>query len=103
MKLLQNTRMTVKTLVCSLCCWLQSARSDETDLKITNPEIKFVFSHVFLLYLQPPTTDSATFSIVFSAKRVQLKKKKEGWDDFQEVKHRKTADLKNPKKVVMLL
>lgn len=56
--------------------------------------------------MEPPTTDSATFSIVFSAKRVQLKKKKEERDDFQEVKHRKTAailSIKNPKKVVMLL
>lgn len=65
MKLSQNTRMTVKTLVCSLCCWLQRARSDETDLKITNLEIISIFSHVFLFYLEPPSTASATYSNFF--------------------------------------
>lgn len=50
---------------CSLCCWLQRARSDETDLKITSPEIICIFSHVLLLYLEPPTTASAIYSIFF--------------------------------------
>lgn len=77
MKLLHNTRMTVKTLVCSLCCCLQRARSDEIDLKITNPEIICNFSHVFLLYLEPRTTASATYSIFFSSKKSVIKKEKE--------------------------
>lgn len=41
--------------------------------------------------MEPPTTASATYSIFFSAKRVQLKRKEEGQDNFQEVKRRKTA------------
>lgn len=75
MKLVQNTRMTVKTLVCSLWCHLQRARSDETDLKITNSEIICIFSHVFLFYLEPPTT--TTHSIFFS-KKGAIKKEKRG-------------------------
>lgn len=85
MKLLQNTRMTVKTvktvktLVWSLCCCLQRARSDETDLKITISEIISIFSHVFLLYLELPTTASAIHLIIFQQNG---RKEKRGMGQF---------------------
>lgn len=82
--------MTVKTLVCSLCCQLQRARSDETDLKITSPEIICIFS-CFPLLLGASNYSQCHIFNFFSPKRVQLKRKEEGQDNFQEVKRRKTA------------
>lgn len=66
MELLQNTRVTVKSLDCSLCCWLQRVRSNETDLKSRSHKIISVFSFVCFLHLELPTTARAIFLFFFS-------------------------------------
>lgn len=62
---------------------LKRVKSNETDLKITSHKIIPIFFHVLSSSIW--TTDR-TFSGCFSAKRVQLKSQKEGWNHFQEVR-----------------
>jgi len=80
MKLLQNTRVTMKTLACSLCCWLQRVRSDKldkTDSKIRSHKLISVF-----FICSPPPFEASVYSqehiFVFFSQKSAVKKGKRG-------------------------
>lgn len=107
MKLLQNTRMTVKTgsLIVLPAAegwkwwdWLEDHKSWNNMYCFT------FFSFTWSLWVQPVPH----IQFFFSKKgEIKMKRKKEGCDDFQEVKHVgklvTTMSIANTKNVVMLL